>query len=172
MLENSFFSLSHLPLIDAAHIELCKQAEYVPPPPETIKRSHRDWTSNAHLFNSSKFCNDLKTAFGKCHGHYVRTNPMTVYDWHCDYGRKACINVLLVQPQGALTLHRSMVNRLIYNIRICEYELLRPTLFNTTIPHSVINPTDQYRYILTISFGEIPTIWDLKEWLSNYNSGL
>ncbi len=169
MLENAFFSLTHLPLLDPEHINIATKAEYNPPPPETTKRSHRDWTADSILFNESKLCYDLKNAFGKCHGYYVRTNPMTVYDWHCDYGRKACINVTLVQPDGALTLHRSQVNRLIYNIRICDYELLRPTLFNTMVPHSVINPTSQHRYILTISVGENPTYNDLKEWLLNYN---
>ena len=167
MLENAFYHLTHFPLVDVKHIELAMNAEYQPPKPEVTQRSHRDWTATATFFNDSKLCKDMAAEFGECHGLYVRSFPMTMYNWHADFGRNACINVLLVQPQGAITCYKTRFNRLIDNIKICDYELLRPTLFNTTLPHCVVNPTDQYRYILTITAAKT-RFEELKDWLLQY----
>ncbi len=166
-LENAFFHLTHFPLIDSKHAELALNADYS----EMLlyyNRGIQNSYAEAKEVSDSKLCRDLRGHFGECAASYIKTNAMTGYDWHMDMSRKTCINILLVQPPGAQTLHKVNINNLTYHLRVCDYKLFRPTVFNSTIPHCVINPSNQDRYILTISVGSLPRYEDLKNWAINY----
>ncbi len=166
-LENAFFHLTHFPLFDRKHVVMALTANYSEMP-STYQRGIQNIYAEAEEVSDSQLCRDLRGYFGECAATYLKTSAMTGYDWHIDVERKTCINVVLVQPPGAHTLHKINVNRLTYKLRLCDYELFRPTVFNATIPHCVINPADQDRYILTISVGKLPKFDDLKDWLINY----
>lgn len=166
-LDNVFFHLKHLPLVDAKHAEIAINATYNETP-SYYQKGVQNICADALEFSDSQFCRDLRGYFGECAASYLKTNAMSGYDWHIDVSRKTCINILLVQPPGALTLHKVNINRLTYNLKICDYEMFRPTVFNAVNPHCVINPTNQDRYILTINVGTLPKYEDLKNWLINY----
>jgi hypothetical protein len=42
-----------------------------------------------------------------------------------------------------------------HGIVVCDYTFLGATLFNTQHPHAVLNPTDQPRYILSVSLYQV-----------------
>ena len=42
-----------------------------------------------------------------------------------------------------------------HGIVICDYTFLGATLFNTQRSHAVLNPTDEPRYILSVSFFQV-----------------
>ena len=171
VLEDAFIHLKHLPLLDPIHIEHARTAHYNEPEPETLDNFKIRSTNSDRLtwFEQGKFCQDLSKKFGVVIARYSKMAPATYYDWHQDLSRSFCINIALVQPPRAQTLHRKRINRLVFDIRECQYELLRPVLFNAQISHAVSNPADQYRYLLSISFQKSAIRWEeAKEWLLNY----
>jgi hypothetical protein len=167
-LEHAFFHLTHLPLLDVKHAELAANATYSERP-SYYKKGIQNIYADATEFSDSKFCKDIRGHFGECVATYLKMDGMSGYDWHIDVARKTCINFLIVQPPNALTIHKVNTNRLTYRTKVCDYEMFRPTVFNATIPHCVINPSNQDRYILSISVGNIAKYGDLKDWLLNYH---
>lgn len=171
-LAEAFVHLKNLPLLDSKHIEYAKAATYNEPDSEKINEFKIRSTNSdrIHWFEQEQFCQSLSKKFGAVEARYSRMSPATYYDWHRDINRAFCINVTLVQPPRAQTLHRKYINRMVFDIRECQYELLRPTLFNAQIIHAVSNPVNENRYILSISFPETTVSWtDAKHWLLNWH---
>jgi hypothetical protein len=171
-LAEAFIHLKHLPLLNSIHIERAKTAIYNEPDVEKINEFKIRSTNSdrLHWFEQEKFCQDLSKKFGAVEARYSKMNAATYYDWHRDLTRPYCINVSLVQPAHAQTLHRKSISRMLFDIRECRYELLRPTLFNAQILHSVSNPANESRYILSISFPRSTVSWnDAKDWLISYH---
>jgi len=172
-LDDSYVLLPQLPLISNEHINRAPLETYDIPIDEPSEFVHyaRSRNSPDLPFSKTKFCQDLKEYFNAdLVSKYSRMDPWTVYDWHRDVDRPFCINTLIVQPSsGAVTLHRRRINRLVYNIREVVYTPMQPLLFNSSIPHIVINNSNQVRYIMSISLFGTNLSWkDAKAWLTNY----
>ena len=172
-LDNSYVLLPNLPLLDNKHIEQARTSTYFPPHKENTPKElgTRVQSSNTDPlpFTESKFCQDIKNYFGNVVAKYSIMNPFTMYDWHQDIDRPYCINTLIIQPPNAMTLHRKPINRMVYDIREVEYVMTQPLLFNSSIPHCVINNSNQARCIMSISMIGSKRTWDeAKQWLLNY----
>ena len=123
-----------------------------------------DKTNNVTLsfcpeFEATRFCQRLKQDLGMVVVMLFRNEPNSFYNWHCDLGepehgpRMCCINYPLTDNPGAVTMFKDhSYNALNFGVKFCDYELLHPTLFNTQVPHAVLNASDMPRYILSVGF--------------------
>jgi hypothetical protein len=85
-----------------------------------------------------------------------------VYHWHRDQNRQACINMLLRTDHHSHTLFGQSINST--NMRCLElaYEPGRYYLFNTQIPHTVIN-LDVDRHLFSLEFVEAVPFGELRD---------
>jgi hypothetical protein len=172
MLENCFCYLNHFPDLEK---EIC-QAGINAPFPEVPKIETADTPSPRSIVSSSrffktKFCQDLSAEFGQIRTNFIKNGPMTVYDWHRDLDRKVAINFLLNESPNSLVLFRDKeygVDRMRYNIKVCEYTPRKPVIFNTTIQHTVINYDSQPRFILSLIFPMEVDYFAVKNFLEQY----
>lgn len=83
---------------------------------------------------------------------FIRMEPNHCYDWHTDMQRGLSINMLMTPDHDSHTLFGNRGNELL-NFPTIELHYKPDTfyLFNTQIPHMVIN-TDQPRYLFTVEF--------------------
>jgi len=171
MLENSFYHLPHLPTLDSKYVTEAINAEYILPEPEVngIHTSRATWAHSS--FAETKFFQDLSTTINKPFtALYYRFPAMSTYNWHTDRDRNCSINFLLTDNPNYLTVFREPTNnRIIYNIRVCDYTPLQPVLFNTQVTHSVTNYSNQERYILTVA-SETASLDEVKEFLFAYQT--
>jgi len=168
-LDDAFQTLPHLPLVSEEHKKRAFETPiYSPLPNEIGKMQSRN--SLDLPFSNTKFGQDIKEYFGPITTKYARMDPYTTYDWHRDLDRPYGLNVLIVQPtHGAITLHRKMINRMVSQIREVTYTPMQPLLFNASIPHCVINNSNQVRFIMSMSFFETTRTWEeAKQWFLNY----
>lgn len=160
-----YFSLDHLPAVDASYLELAEQAPYAYPDP--VQPRSQVIGCLAREFADTQFVRDLKKQFGenKVLPAFLKNPPGTIYDWHRDIahperGARLCgINWLLTSEESVFTLFRvpnSATGRLIHKIKVLPYVRFRPVLFNTQEEHCVINFTDQDRLILSVGFHDVP----------------
>jgi hypothetical protein len=168
MLNNTFYHCTHLPLLDSKYITEASTGDYVGPSGPTSVQTIK----TASTFQETEFCYNLLKEFGYVKSLYLRMPPHTVYDWHTDLERKCAINFLLTDDPDCLTLFREPIdnNRLLYNIKKCNYTLLQPTVFNTTISHCIINHSDNFRHLLTVTVGFKTNFEDVQNFLSNYQT--
>jgi hypothetical protein len=171
MLENCFYQLTHLPLLDkkSTILELARST-FVEPEKE-IKGVYTSRTSKAKsTFENTRFVQDLGKEFGTVKSYFVKFTAMTVYDWHCDVDRHCTINFLLSNSPKATTLFREPISRLVYNIIECPYTMFQPVLFNTTIPHCVVNLNPTTRFMLSLDFKLGVKFNSVKEFLFDYKT--
>jgi hypothetical protein len=123
-------------------------------------------------FEDSKFMADLRAEFKNVRTHYLKFDPMTCYDWHTDVARNCSINFLLNDPVDSLTLFREFIEGSghWYNIKRLKYNLFQPTLLNVREQHSVINYSQETRYVLTVGFTLDVTYMNVKRFLMFYKS--
>ena len=158
MLTDCYYQLDHLPLLDTKYVNEGIHAEFQLPveeingirTPRTIKATT--------TFVESTFAQDIRQQLSpNIHACFFRNNPRSLYDWHTDSTgkRKCAINFLLTESLGAMTLFRDPISRLNYNIVECPYQLYKPVLLNVDREHCVINNSDQYRYVLSVSLPDV-----------------
>jgi len=82
-----------------------------------------------------------------------------VYAWHRDQDRQACINLLLSSDHHSHTLFGEQRNSTTFHAIELRYPPGRYVLFNTQIPHTVINLGGD-RYLLSLEFSD-PTPYDV-----------
>ena len=171
MLNNAFYHLPNLPELDDKYVTAAFSADYILPEPEVngIRTTRSIWCYSP--FSETKFFKDLQSHVGEPFtAMYYRFDPMTVYDWHTDRDRECSINFVLSNNEKSLTLFReSTNNRNVFNIRVCDYILHCPILFNTRVPHTVINNNTSPRYILTVS-SETASLDAVKDFVFNYQT--
>jgi hypothetical protein len=156
-MHNYFHRLHNLPPLPRLYSKLAISADYQWP--DEHKKPNQITLSFCPEFERTQFVQQLKQDFGKIVVMLFRNEPHSFYDWHCDLGepeygpRSCCINYPLTVNEGALTLFKDhSYNELNHSVAFCDYEFLQPTLFNTQVPHAVLNPSSSPRYILSVSF--------------------
>jgi len=172
MLDDCFTYLNNLPDLDDIICQAGINAQYPEIPKEETAESLAitSIVSRSRFFQT-KFCQDLAKEFGPIKTHYFKNNPMTTYDWHRDLGRKVSLNFLLREAPNSLVLYRNKeygIDRIRYDIKICNYVPKRPVLLNTTIQHTVINYNDQPRFILSLGFPIEAEYQEVKKFLLSY----
>jgi hypothetical protein len=112
-------------------------------------------------FNSSNFINILKNNIGDVSALWIKNPPNTIYDWHIDNNIRQCsINFVIQQSVNSIAMYREPIpqtgtDRIIYyKIHKVKYVLYKPTVLNVKEEHSVINPSDQDRIILSLCVKE------------------
>ena len=168
MSQDKFYHFTHLPKLDVKYALPCQQGSYTNVP-TTPSGGVVNW-SLATDFKNTKFCQDLIKEFGEpSRVFYYKNAPMTHYGYHKDKLRNCSLNFLLTPDPNYLTLYReeSDVPLMIRSIENCVYQLLYPTLLDTTHEHTVINYSNKPRYILSVQPG-MATYQETKEYLLNY----
>jgi hypothetical protein len=102
---------------------------------------------------------------------YAKTDPEGLYDWHTDKGGVTTgINILLSRPDKCITLFRTETNiPLQYKIYQCDYEQFRPTVFDSTVEHCVINLSQEPRYLLRVPIADA-TYKEVRDYLLEYRN--
>ena len=148
-MDNCFYHLTHLPLLPKEYVDLASQSLY--------QNQNGDNTTWARCFDfeNTPLFKKLTQDFQRVNVVFYRNYPKSFFSWHKDEHldelRNCAINFVLSHNPGALTLFS--VDHIVggyRSIEVCNYTFLAPTLFNARVPHSVTNPTDSYRYILSI----------------------
>lgn len=174
---NEFFChLPHIPLVSAKFLEHAKQLEYNTPVEHGLftklnlnSRTGKDFKMH---FLSHPFYIALKNAFpGVMGAVYAKTDPEGLYDWHTDKGGVTTgINILLSSPDKCITLFRTATGiPLQYKIYQCDYEQFRPTVFDSTVEHCVINLSQEPRYLLRVPIADA-TYKEVRDYLLEYRN--
>jgi hypothetical protein len=173
MLTNCFYQPIHLPTLPLSVVDKGMNADYQLPPEHPNDNTTPRTTNPVAIstFANSKFAQDVSEKLNtKIESHYVKFSPYTLYDWHTDIrkGRTCAINFLLNEVPKSLTLFRQPVSHLNYNIIECKYTLQKPMVFNVKKSHCIINNSDQFRYLLSITLVNI-MFDDAVEFFKTYN---
>jgi hypothetical protein len=145
MLKN-YHKIINLPKLDDCFIQEALTNDY------RLVLKPDSYRADATLFNNSNFAKLVTNQFDIVDAVYLKTNPMTLYDWHVDKNRTCSLNWVIKTNSKAMTLYRESVTGLYWNIDEVEYDLYKPTLLNTKVEHCVINNFPEDRIILSMSF--------------------
>ena len=176
----NYMYFEHLPLLNNKYVQEAKSSEYT----SQWKVGDKEITVNtkqAHTsFENTKFMKDLTAKFGSTRCHYIKTDPMTCYDWHVDSARDCGIIFLLNEVTDAVTLYRMEIPGVNYNIEPLKgvsynierviYPLRRLVLINTKTPHSLVNFSNEARYVLTVGFNNGILFDDVANFLNTYTT--
>jgi hypothetical protein len=170
--------ITNLPTLDDKYVQAALTAEYY------IAESPHGYKSRAVLFEQSDFFKQLKQKFGeRVRAFYIKSFPMSVYDWHVDVGRSCGVLWPIQTSAGASTyfkkpyddprLYQDRIdkNRIVIFWALDEvvYEAHQPTLIDTTSPHCVINNSPDERIMLNVSVGdETVKYQELKDFLESF----
>lgn len=189
--DKCFKSLDHLPLLDPFFQQEGLSAVYYLPPADDVKEKillraffHDNnkfifdpierRLPNRIIFGQSSFaetnfCQDLQKEFGELSTKFFYFNPWSLYDWHADIDRKCSINFSLDDYPGSHTLFRQKVDSLNGSVVELHYKPRRPVILNTEIEHSVINLSDNPRYVLSVTIHDKNiTFNQMVDFLSGY----
>ena len=172
MLEDCFYHLSNFPLLDQKYVEEGINAVYpnLPKPEDPEAPTPRAITVESS-FQNTVFFKNLEKQFGPMSCVYIRSYPMSTYDWHRDIFKMVTINFILHDVKDSLVLFRDKVygvERMQYNIKPAVYTPLKPTILDTRLQHCVINLNNDYRYILNLGFLDNKIYYkDVKNYLTN-----
>ena len=83
----------------------------------------------------------------------LRMNPNTCYNWHVDTDRKVGLNMLLSDDGNSRCMFLSGKPGFVFDVEELKYEPGSYYVFNTQIPHMVLNTT-QPRYLFSLEFLE------------------
>lgn len=86
----------------------------------------------------------------------------SVYHWHRDLNRQACINLLISSDHHSHTLFGQSVSDTSMHCLELQYEPGCFYLFNNQVPHSVIN-LDVNRYLFSLEFADPLSYSELKQ---------
>ncbi len=154
-----FYKLKNIPPIPDLFVASAEQAVYKTH--DQHKQLAHSNTSVAKDFRSTKFCRILQNNFS-INVDYFKNDPHSFYKFHKDapwqaMPRTCSINIWLSGNPGAITMFSDTeINKLTNQVFICNYEKCVPFLFNSQIPHAVVNPFNEARYILSIGFHIAP----------------
>ena len=87
----------------------------------------------------------------ECVALIIKMKPNTCYHWHVDEVRQSGINLLVSTGKSECLFAVGAVTQHISNIVLLPYESEYYYIFNTQVPHEIIN-YDQQRFILSIQF--------------------
>jgi hypothetical protein len=175
MLDNCFVQLPNLQELEQCYVDEVLLAEF----PSAL---HFAESNNGHVnrikssFGDSKLCADLRAHFNvDVFAEYYKNEPHSFHTWHRDAIRSCAINYLLTDVPNSYTLFGRKISISHFQTIECKYTLLQPVLFNTTVPHSIINNSDFPRYLLSVTIGtrdNAVKFEDAKNFLINYKSNL
>ena len=89
----------------------------------------------------------------KLRGGILRLEPDTCYDWHVDTDRKVGLNMLLSDDGGSRCLFLDGEPGLVFKVQELKYRPAAYYVFNTQVPHAVLNTTKP-RYLFSLEFLE------------------
>ena len=87
------------------------------------------------------------------HAGVLRMEPNTCYNWHVDTDRKVGLNMLLSDDGSSRCLFLDGEPGVVFNTRELKYEPETYYVFNTQVPHMVLN-TGKPRYLFSVEFLE------------------
>jgi hypothetical protein len=158
---NFFYLLSNFPELPKSYLEEALNSKYV------YKEYPISYSASCEIFKESKLYNILLKQFDYVDANFLKVPSKTIYNWHMDKGRKCAINWPIVNDSKCLTLVKESTERQhIFQFEEVEYVNLKPTILNTTYPHSVINSTQTDRLILTVNVDEKCSYEELKLFLN------
>jgi hypothetical protein len=173
---NEFFChLTHLPLISSKFLEHAQSLRYETPDEHQqftkLNLNARDPGFRMHFLSQPLYINLKKKFAGVLGATYVRTDPESEYTWHTDKGGVVTgINILLSLPNECLTLFRTKTDiPLQHKIYQCKYEQFRPTVFDSTVEHCVINLSKEPRYLLRVPIANT-TYQEVRDYLLDYRN--
>lgn len=171
MLQDCYTFFSHLPDLDPFYAEEAKNStQFTTYHVVPISGIRVNTTQAPTTFETTRFMQDLRSEFGHARTHYLRVDGMHSYDWHTDSARKAAILFLLNDVGSAFTLFRQQIDERNSRLIQVPYQVLRPTLLDVTVSHTVINLSNQPRYALTVGFDLDVTYQQVKEFLHKYRT--
>jgi hypothetical protein len=103
----------------------------------------------AQLLNRDGFLVALASK-RKFHAGILRMQPKSCYNWHVDTDRKVGLN-MLIQDGKSHCLFMTEDNGLRCNVKELKYEPDSYYVFNTQVPHMVLN-IEQPRYLFSLEF--------------------
>ena len=170
--------LSRLPLLDLSYVNEAKTVNYITP--EAEKKDGYMVAQNIYSgscsFNQSTFMKKLNQHFGSTWAAYIKFLPCSYYHWHADLLRSCAINVLIEEIPDSVTIFKEQITRLSFNTMVCDYVPRQLMLFNTSVPHCVINSNkNMTRHLLTITLPKAVRFEELKEYFdttSDFDDGI
>jgi len=146
---NKFFCLRNFPDLDSKYIEEGLNGKYN----QNFKpHVFRSWCT----YDESDFAKELKFKFVNVRSTWLMNPPWTLYDWHTDVGRSCSINIPIKMPDRAAAYVKDQlvpeIKTKYFKLTEVEYILNKPTILNVSQEHCVVNPTNETRIILSISF--------------------
>ena len=81
----------------------------------------------------------------------IKMLPWETYGWHTDSDRGVSINMLL-EHESSLVSFSTNVYGIMKPIHPHEYELTRYYVFNTQVPHMILNTGTKNRILFTLEF--------------------
>jgi hypothetical protein len=85
------------------------------------------------------------------HAGILRMEPNTCYNWHVDTDRKVGLNMLLSDDGYSRCLFLDGEPGVVFKTRELPYQLDTYYVFNTQVPHMVLN-TKNPRYLFSVEF--------------------
>lgn len=92
------------------------------------------------------------------HAGILKMDPNTCYNWHVDTDRKVGVN-MLVSHQESQCLFLDGDSGVVVKTKELEYKPDTYYVFNTQVPHMVINTTGS-RYLFSLQFVELGLTFD------------
>ena len=89
----------------------------------------------------------------KFHAGVLCMQPNTCYNWHVDTDRKVGLNMLLSDDGNSRCMFLSGKPGVVFEVEELKYEPASYYVFNTQVPHMVLNTT-QPRYLFSLEFLE------------------
>lgn len=155
-----FHKLSNLPKLPEKYFAEAFEAQYV------HIEDPVSYSATCKEFSKSRFFNTLRGRFGWVDAAFLKNEPMSFYNWHIDKGRKCAINWPIQSTDSAFTFYRdSLERRPLHFVERVDYELLTPTLIDTSFRHCVLNNSTEERIILSIAISDRYTYKDVKQFL-------
>ena len=148
-MENKLYSM--VPVWSSISEDLLTYAKSLSPDYWTIYYNFEASQVPAQLLNRDGFLVALAQK-RKFHAGILRMQPKRCYNWHVDTDRKVGLN-MLIQDGNSHCLFMTEDNGLRCNVEELKYEPDSYYVFNTQVPHMVLN-IEQPRYLFSLEFLE------------------
>jgi hypothetical protein len=159
-----FYTLKNFPSLPNFLIEESQNSKYVGP-----NKDHKRTMARSELWQTTKLAQYLNTHVGHTEANFIKMDPLTGIVWHTDGHRQVGINIPIMHD-NSISMFREQLDVFTYRIYQVEYELHKPTVFNTKVEHSVINYNNAPRYTLTLEFQPHVMYTRVKKALLAYNA--
>jgi hypothetical protein len=136
----------------------------------------KDWFSyfnfNAKIvdpkvYEKEKLFIDLKKKYNFTMG-LIRLDPHVCYNWHQDTKRGVGINMMINDVKSHCLFATHQINEITTGFTELKYKPHTYYLFNTQIPHMVINFAEP-RYMMTIEFAKDKTELNYKDLVNDFS---